>query len=151
MFNNQFMNQALDQAKLALRMGEVPIGAILVNNQTNEVIAADHNRVETKKCAALHAEMNVINSACQLAEQKYLTGHDLYVTLEPCAMCAAAIAHCKIDRIFYGASDPKGGAIEYGARIFTLGTTHHRPEIIPGILEEECSKILKEFFKQIRK
>ncbi len=139
------MQRALKQAHLALAADEVPIGAIIVDADGN-VIAEAHNRVETDADPSAHAEMLAIREACRIRGDKYLPDCDLYVTLEPCAMCAQAIAFAHLRRIYFGAYDPKGGGVEHGARIFSQPTCHHRPEIYGGIMEQECGALLKDFF-----
>ncbi len=147
---NKFMLMALYEAKIAAIASEVPVGAVIICPKTSEVIASAHNKVEELSNPTMHAEMIVINEACKLLKTKNLADYDLYVTLEPCAMCASAISHAKIGRLFYGASEPKTGAVENGVRFFTSSNCHHRPEIYPGILAEESKDILQDFFKKLR-
>ena len=147
-WQNQFMQSALMQAKAAMQIGEVPVGAVIVYK--NEVIAAAHNETLKRKDPTAHAEMLAIRVACEKLQTTHLVDCDLYVTLEPCAMCAQAIAFSKITRIIYGASDPKGGGIEHGARIFNQPTCHHKPEVFSGIEADAASTLLKDFFKQKR-
>lgn len=147
-WQNQFMQSALMQAKAAMQIGEVPVGAVIVYK--NEVIAAAHNETLKRKDPTAHAEMLAIRAACEKLQTTHLVDCDLYVTLEPCAMCAQAIAFSKITRIIYGASDPKGGGIEHGARIFNQPTCHHKPEVFSGIEADAASTLLKDFFKQKR-
>ncbi len=148
---NNFMNLALEEAYKAFKIGEVPVGAIIVDNKTKEVIARSHNLVESYSNPIFHAEILAINEACKFLGKKYLLSCDIYVTLEPCAMCAAAISYSRIKRLFYGASDSKSGGIENGVRFFTNANCHYKPEIYPGIKEDESSKILTDFFKALRK
>ena len=143
-----FMNQALEQARLAAQRGEVPIGAVIIRG--NEIIASAHNLVETQSDPTAHAELLAIRSACEILKSPRLTDCDLYVTLEPCPMCATAISFARIRRLYFGAPDPKGGGVEHGARIFNQPTCHHKPEIIGGMNESECGEILREFFKERR-
>lgn len=147
-WQNQFMQSALMQAKAAMQIGEVPVGAVVVYK--NEVIAAAHNETLKRKDPTAHAEMLAIRAACEKLQTTHLVDCDLYVTLEPCAMCAQAIAFSKIARVIYGASDPKGGGIEHGARIFNQPTCHHKPEVFSGIEADAASALLKEFFKEKR-
>lgn len=143
-----FMQLAFDQAKAAAARGEVPVGAVLVRDGV--VIAADGNRVEQLNDPTAHAEMQVIRAAAAALAQTRLEQCDLYVTLEPCPMCAAAIAHARLRRLFYGAYDPKGGGVEHGAQVFTRVTCHHHPEIVGGLRESEASELLRDFFRQRR-
>ncbi|WP_249209165.1 nucleoside deaminase [Magnetospirillum sulfuroxidans] len=143
-----FMQRALDQAQAAARRGEVPVGAVLVCD--GAVIAADGNRVEQLNDPTAHAEMQVIRAAAAVLGRTRLEQCDLYVTLEPCPMCAAAIAHARLRRLYYGAYDPKGGGVEHGARVFARATCHHHPEIVGGLRESEASALLRDFFRQRR-
>lgn len=139
-----WMQEAIGQAKIAQEKGEVPIGAVIVYK--GEILAQAHNQVENGANATYHAELIAINEACKLLNSKYLPECDLYVTLEPCAMCAGAIAHAKIRKVTYGAYDPKGGAVDHGPRFFQQATCHHQPEIIGGVNENECKLLLTNFF-----
>lgn len=143
------MHIALAQARAAAKRGEVPVGAVLVSSD-GKVLAADGNRTRAANDPTAHAEINVIRAACDMLGQERLAGHDLYVTLEPCAMCAAAIANARIRRVYYGASDPKSGGVEYGARVFEHSQTHHKPEILSGIAQQEAEELLKAFFDKRR-
>ena len=142
------MEQALDIAKDALEKDEVPIGCVIVHN--NEVIASGHNLIETTHDPSAHAEIVAIREAAKKLESPRLIDCDLYVTLEPCPMCAQAISFARIRRLYFGAYDPKGGGVEHGPRIFEQPTCHHAPEVIGGLMESECSALLKEFFKSKR-
>lgn len=142
------MQLALDQAAAAARRGEVPVGAVLVRD--GRVLAADGNRVEELHDPTAHAEIQVIRAAAALLASPRLEECDLYVTLEPCPMCAAAIAHARLRRLYYGAYDPKGGGVEHGARVFARSTCHHHPEIVGGMRESEAAEILRAFFRQRR-
>lgn len=142
------MHSALEHAHLAAAEGEVPIGAVVVHEGV--IIASSHNLTETHNDPTAHAELLVIRSACEILKTPRLVGYDLYVTLEPCAMCAAAISFARIRRLYFGAYDAKGGAVENGARFFSQATCHHTPEIYGGIQESECGQLLKDFFKQRR-
>lgn len=143
------MRHALDEARLAGAQGEVPVGAVIVGPDRT-VVAAAGNAVIGPKDPTGHAEMRVIRAAAAALGTERLEGCDLYVTLEPCAMCAQAIAFARIRRLYYGAEDPKGGGITVGARIFDRATTHHRPEIYGGILETEAAQLLRDFFRDRR-
>ena len=147
---NTFMKEALARAEAGAGAGEVPVGAVLVDGASGVVLAADHNRVEALSDPTAHAEMRVIRAGSALRGEKRLEGCDLYVTLEPCPMCAAAISFARIRRLVFGAYDPKGGGVEHGARIFDQPTCHHKPEIIGGVAETESGALLKEFFQAKR-
>lgn len=142
------MKQALDQAIAAAARGEVPVGAVLVKD--GRVVVADGNRVEEMSDPTAHAEIQVIRAAGTLLKSPRLEDCDLYVTLEPCPMCAAAIAHARLRRLYFGAYDPKGGGVEHGARVFERSTCHHHPEVVGGLHEVEAAAILRDFFRQRR-
>lgn len=144
-----YMHIALEQARLAAERGEVPVGAVIVSPE-GRVIAEDRNRTRINNDPTAHAEINAIRAACAALGQERLPGHDLYVTLEPCAMCAAAISNARIRRVYYGASDPKSGGVECGARVFEHPQTHHKPELYSGIDAEAAEALLTEFFKEKR-
>jgi len=144
------MTQALAEAAAAAARGEVPVGAVLVNSATGAVLAKSGNRVEADADPTAHAELLVIRAGAKALGSPRLETCDLYVTLEPCAMCAQAIAFARIRRLYFGAYDPKGGGVEHGARIFEQATCHHRPEIYGGIAEREAGALLKRFFKERR-
>ena len=143
------METALDEAQAAAARGEVPVGAVIVDGQ-GEIIACAGNRTRELNDPSAHAEILVIRAACEAAQSERLTGCDLYVTLEPCAMCAGAISFARIARLYFGAEDPKGGAVEHGARFFESPTCHHAPEVYGGIDEMRAGEILKSFFKERR-
>ena len=138
------MSAALAQARAAAAQGEVPIGAVIVKNGT--VIAAAHNAPRSLNDPTAHAEVLAIRAAAQALGNERLDGCELWVTLEPCAMCAGAIAHARIARLYYAASDPKGGAVEHGARVFDHDQCLHRPEVYTGMGEDEAGALLKGFF-----
>jgi tRNA(adenine34) deaminase len=142
------MALALAEAEAAGRRGEVPVGAVLVADGV--VVAASGNRVEEGHDPTAHAEMLVLREATAKLGQKLLDRCDLYVTLEPCAMCAAAIALARVARLYFGAYDPKGGGVEHGARIFDQPTCHHRPELYGGIEERRAAALLRAFFQARR-
>jgi tRNA(adenine34) deaminase len=144
-----YMELALEQARIAAAAGEVPVGAVLVD-ATGAVLAATHNRVERDKDPTAHAEMLAIREAAAARGDARLPDCDLYVTLEPCPMCATAIGFARLRRVYWGASDPKGGGIENGPRIFAQATCHHRPELFGGIAETEAATLLRDFFKARR-
>lgn len=145
-----YMQQALEQAKLAAAADEVPIGAVVVDPDNGEIVAQAHNLSEHSLDATAHAEILAMKLACEKLKQNRLRGLDLYVTLEPCTMCAAAISFMRIAHLYFAASDVKGGAILNGVKFFEAPTCHHRPAVESGILEKEASDIIKAFFKQKR-
>ena len=147
---HSFMNLALAEAERGASVGEVPVGAVLVDGSNGEVLAKSHNLVEELTDPTAHAELLVIREVAAQRGAKRLEKCDLYVTLEPCPMCAQAVAFARLRRVYYAASDPKGGGIEHGPRIFTQPTCHHRPEIYSGIDEARASALLKDFFKERR-
>ena len=144
-----FMELALEQARMAAAAGEVPVGAVLVD-ASGAVLAATHNRVERDKDPTAHAEMLAIRQAAAARGDARLPDCDLYVTLEPCPMCATAISFARLRRVYWGAADPKGGGIENGPRIFAQATCHHRPELFGGIAETDAAALLRDFFKARR-
>lgn len=142
------MQRALEAARAAAQAGEVPVGAVVVKGDA--VIAVAGNATRHPPDPTGHAELRAIRLAAAALGDERLTGCDLYVTLEPCAMCAGAIAHARIARLYYAASDPKGGAVEHGARVFDQPQCLHRPEIYAGMGEAEAADLLRGFFKQRR-
>lgn len=142
------MGIALAEARLAARRGEVPIGAVIVRDGV--VLAQDGNRTRELSDPTAHAEMLVIRKAAAAGGSERLFGADLFVTLEPCPMCAAAISFARIRRLYFAAPDPKGGAVENGVRLFAQPTCHHAPEVYGGIAETEAAGLLVDFFKQKR-
>ena len=143
------MARALGEAAAAGAAGEVPVGAVLANS-VGEVVAAAGNRVERDHDPTAHAEMLVLRAAAVALGAARLAGCDLYATLEPCAMCAAAIGLARIRRLYFAAYDPKGGGVEHGPRIFEQPTCHHRPEVYGGIAEAAAGELLREFFRARR-
>ncbi|MDR3518343.1 MAG: nucleoside deaminase [Azospirillaceae bacterium] len=144
------MTQALSQAAEAANRGEVPVGAIVVDGN-GQVLAAAGNGTRTLNDPAGHAEILALRAACARRGQPQLPDCDLWVTLEPCAMCAAAISHARIRRLYFGAYDPKGGAVDHGPRWFTQPTCHHVPEIYGGIDEVSAGALLRRFFAALRR
>jgi tRNA(adenine34) deaminase len=140
------MSLALDEAERAFARGEVPVGAVIVDAASGAVVASAGNRVEELADPTAHAELLAIRAATSARGLPRLEACDLYVTLEPCAMCAAAIAFARIRRLYYGASDPKGGAVAHGPRFFSQPTCHHRPDLYGGIDEARAAALLKRFF-----
>lgn len=143
------MTQALTEARAAAERGEVPVGAVIVDPE-GRVVAAAGNRTRELNDPTAHAEILALRAACAAAGSERLPGHDLYVTLEPCAMCAAALAAARIRRVYYGASDPKSGGVAHGARVFSHPQAHHAPEVYDGIAEDEATALLKAFFEARR-
>lgn len=143
------MELALAEAQAAAARGEVPVGAVLTD-QSGAVVATAGNRTRELSDPSAHAEMLVIREAAARLRSERLIGHDLYVTLEPCPMCAAVISFARIRRLYYAAPDPKGGGVEHGARVFSHATCHHRPELYPGLGETEAAALLKTFFASRR-
>ncbi len=142
------MDLAFAAAREAAGLGEVPVGAVVV--QDGRVLAVAGNRVETQADPTAHAEILAIRAAAAALGAPRLEGADLYVTLEPCPMCAAAIAHARLRRLYFAAYDPKGGGVEHGARVFERATCHHRPEIYGGLRENEAAGLLRDFFRERR-
>jgi tRNA(adenine34) deaminase len=143
-----FMQLALEEARAAAERGEVPVGCVVVRE--GEVIARAGNRTIVDRDPTAHAEVLAIRQAAAALGSERLATCDLYVTLEPCAMCAAAMSFARIRRLYFGASDPKGGAVENGVRFFSAATCNHRPEVYGGLNESACAALLKEFFQARR-
>ncbi len=143
-----FMDHAIHQAEIAGARDEIPVGAVVVYE--GKILSHAGNEVFSQLDPTAHAEVIAIRRACQTLGQHRLDGCDLYVTLEPCALCASAIALARIRTLYFGAYDPKGGAIDHGPRIFHQPTCHHRPQVISGIQEQRCSHLLKFFFDDKR-
>lgn len=148
MQDEEYMQLALRQAELAASFDEVPVGAVIVRN--DQVIAIGTNAKERENCAIYHAEIVAIREACKKLDNWYLDGCTLYVTLEPCPMCCGAIVNSRIDRVVYGATDPKSGAVKSLYNLLTDTRLNHTAEVKGGVLEKECSAILSEFFKKKR-
>lgn len=142
------MQLALDEARAAAARGEVPVGCVIVRG--GEVVARAGNRTLADRDPTGHAELIAIRAAAGALGSERLTDCDLYVTLEPCAMCAAALSFARVRRLYFGAGDPKGGAVDNGVRFFGSPSCHHRPEVYGGISESECASLLKEFFQARR-
>jgi tRNA(adenine34) deaminase len=142
------MRLALDEAAAAARVGEVPVGAVVTRG--GEVLAVARNRMRADNDPTAHAEMVAMRAAAEKIGDCRLDGCDLWVTLEPCAMCAGAVSLARISRLYFGAADPKGGAVLHGPRLFAQPTCHHAPEIYPGIGEGEAGGMLREFFRERR-
>ena len=138
------MARALELAEAAAALGEVPVGAVIVRD--GEIVAEAMNSMRSLGDPTAHAEMRAIREALDVLGADRLTDCDLYVTLEPCTMCAGAIAHARLRRVYYGAPDPKGGAVDNGVRFFSAPTCHHRPEVIAGVSESAAAELLTRFF-----
>jgi len=145
---NEYMTAALEEAKKAFDLGEVPVGAVVVKD--GEIIARAHNLTETSKDPTAHAEVLAIREAARVLGGWRLIGCDLYVTVEPCSMCAGAIVWSRVERLFYGAKDPKAGAAGSLFDIPGDARLNHNPEVTGGVMEEECSTIVKDFFRALR-
>ena len=143
-----FMAMALDEARAAGARGEVPVGCVIVRD--GAVVARAGNRTLAGRDPTAHAEIIAIRAAAASLGSERLEGCDLYVTLEPCAMCAGAVAFARIRRLYYGAADPKGGAVDNGVQFFASPSCHHRPEVYGGLAEAEAGALLKEFFRERR-
>ena len=143
-----FMAMALDEARAAGARGEVPVGCVIVRD--GAVVASAGNRTLADRDPTAHAEIIAIRAAAASLGSERLDGCDLYVTLEPCAMCAGAVAFARIRRLYYGAADPKGGAVDNGVKFFASPACHHRPEVYGGMAEAEAGALLKEFFRERR-
>jgi len=143
-----YMREAMIQATKALEADEVPVGAVIVHG--GRIIARAYNQRETLRDPTAHAEMVAIRAAAARLGDFRLTGCDLHVTLEPCPMCAGAIAHARIERLYYGAADPKSGGVEHGARVFSQPQCHHRPDVYAGLGEREAAALLTAFFAERR-
>lgn len=141
-----YMQAAMEEALAASERDEVPIGAVLVDRASGEIVARAGNRTRELNDPTAHAEIMVIRDVCRMDGAQRIPGYDLYVTLEPCAMCAAAIAFARIPRLVYGAPDPKGGGVDHGARFFVQDTCHHKITVESGVLADQSGQILKDFF-----
>ena len=145
-----YMEMALDEARKAANRGEVPVGAVLVDSLSGTIVARAGNRTEEDHDPIAHAELLVIRMASHARGMTRLTDFDLYVTLEPCTMCTAAISMARIRRLYFAAYDPKGGGVEHGAQFFQQATCHHTPEVYGGVCETEASELLRSFFAERR-
>ena len=145
-----YMDEALTKAKDAYTQGEVPVGCVIVERETGRILAKTANRSECDHDPTAHAEVLAIREACRELGDTRLPGCDMYVTLEPCTMCAAAISFARIKNLYFGAYDPKGGGVDHGTRFYQQPTCHHKPDVYGGINEQECQKLLKDFFQERR-
>lgn len=148
--DHTYMSAALEEARLAQTRDEVPIGAVLVDSQSGEIVARAGNSTIEQADPTAHAEILVIREMCKKTGKQRIPDYDLYVTLEPCTMCAAAISFARIRRLVFGASDEKGGGVKHGAKFFDQPTCHHKIEINNDVMAEECGEILKSYFKSKR-
>ncbi|MBR1949154.1 MAG: nucleoside deaminase [Alphaproteobacteria bacterium] len=146
----EYMQKALELATISSRQDEIPVGCLIVNSATGKIIASTHNLSQHSEDATAHAEILAIRQACKKLKQNRLWDMDMYVTLEPCTMCAAAISFARIKTLYFGAYDEKGGAVTSGVKFYEQKNCHHKPNVLGGILENECSQILKNFFKNKR-
>ena len=146
----EYMQKALDLAQLSSQQDEVPVGCLIVISNTGEIVTSTHNLSQHFEDATAHAEILAIREACKKLKQTRLWDMDMYITLEPCTMCAAAISFARIKNLYFGAYDEKGGAVINGVKFYEQKTCHHKPNVTGGILEEQCSNILKDFFKNKR-
>lgn len=144
------MSLALAEARAAAVRGEVPVGAVIVDPRDGRIVAAAGNRTEELADPTAHAEVLAIRAACAAMGEPRLPALDLYVTLEPCAMCAAAISFARLRRVVFGAYDPKGGGVEHGPRLFAQATCHHAPEVVGGVEETAAAALLRDFFRALR-
>jgi tRNA(adenine34) deaminase len=150
MIESTFMKEAINLAFQAYENDEIPIGAVIVNSNNNTIISSAFNMVESDNNPISHAEIIAIESACQLLSSKFLSNCDIYVTLEPCPMCAQAISFARLRRLYFGAYNIKGGGVDHGARIFNANSCNHIPEIYGGILEKKSTELLHKFFANKR-
>lgn len=150
MSHTKFMEKALKLAKKAQELDEVPVGAVIIDQNEN-IVGQGYNRTRIDKDPSAHAEVVAIRDACSALKQHRLDGCTLFVTLEPCAMCAQALAHARIKRLVYGAKDPKGGGVCHGAQIFEQPTCHHKIEVVSEIMPDTCGQLLKDFFVEKRR
>jgi tRNA(adenine34) deaminase len=150
MSDDRYMEMAIAEAEAAGGRGDVPVGAVLVDASSGQVLARAGNRVEADSDPTGHAEILALRAAAAGIGAPRLPDCDLYVTLEPCAMCAQAISFARLRRVYFGAYDPKGGGVEHGARIFNQPTCHHAPEVVGGLEEARCAALLQDFFAERR-
>ena len=150
-FFDLVVKTAFIEAEKASEKGEIPVGAVIFNAERNEIIASAGNLVETTKDVTAHAEIVALRQACFKKDSVFLSDCDLYVTLEPCAMCATAISFARIRRLYFGAYDVKSGGVEHGAHVYQTSSCHFKPDVYGGIREEKASALLKNFFSELRK
>lgn len=148
--NELLAQTALKEAEKAFSEGEIPVGGVVFDTKTGELVCSAHNQVEKDKDPLAHCEMLLVKEACRLKKSKNLSGCSVYVTLEPCSMCAAALSLARVDRVYFGAYDPKSGGVEQGCRVFNQPTIHHKPEVYGGFKEKKATRLLKLFFEKLR-
>ena len=141
---------ALKQAKKAFQKNEVPVGAVIFNSKTKEILCYSHNLVISNNDPSAHAEILALRQAGELLHNYNLSGYSIFVTLEPCSMCAGALSWAKIDKVYFGAYDVKSGAIEHGPCLYQCATIHHKPEVFGGFHEQECQQLMMQFFERLR-
>ena len=146
--NKTIIKTALEEAQKAFDTDEIPVGAVLFETNTGKIIATAHNQTEKMNDISAHAEILALREGGKILKTNHFSGYSLFTTLEPCPMCAGALAWAKIDRIYFGAYDPKSGGIEHGACV--LKHTHHQPEVYGGLEEEKCARMMKDFFERKR-
>ena len=144
------MDHAFSEAEKAFAQGEVPVGAAIVEASTGNLIATAHNEMVQRNDPTAHAELLVIQKTCQIRGLSRLEDCDIYITLEPCPMCAQAISFSRFRRLYFGAYDPKGGGVDHGAQIFQASSCHHKPEVMGGMNEAKCAQLLIQFFQKVR-
>ena len=149
--NDDIKKLAFESARTALSMGEIPVGAVVFDTQTGKVLSSAYNQTKKNSDATGHAEILAIREAGKVSGSDNLSGCSIYSTLEPCPMCAGAIAWAKLDKVYFGAYDEKSGAVDNGIHLFNQASCHHQPEVIGGIGEEEAQKMVSDFFKGLRK
>ena len=147
---DEIVELAIQKAQEAFTMDEIPVGAVIFNTKTFEVVSVAHNETVQKYDPLAHAEIVAIRQACQKLNVKQLVGYSIFTTLEPCVMCAGAIGWARLDNVYFGASDPKTGAVDQGAQVFIHPQTHHKPNVVRGIRAEECGALMTKFFKAKR-
>jgi tRNA(adenine34) deaminase len=150
MWNLKPMHCAYREAEKAFSHNEVPVGTVIIDVVSEEIVATAHNEMVKRKDPTAHAELLAIQQACLIKGKGRLEDCDMYVTLEPCPMCAQAISFARLRRLYFGAYDPKGGGIDHGAQIFQASSCHYRPEVIGGLEENQCSQLLIKFFEKLR-
>lgn len=150
MYTLKLMDHAFREAEKAFSQGEVPVGAAIVEASTGSLISTSHNEMVQRNDPTAHAELLAIQKACQILRLSRLEDCDIYVTLEPCPMCAQAISFARFRRLYFGAYDPKGGGVDHGAQIFQASSCHHKPEVVGGMNETKCAQLLVQFFQKVR-
>lgn len=150
MYTLKPMDHAFSEAEKAFAQGEVPVGAAIIEASTGNLIATAHNEMVQRNDPTAHAELLVIQKTCQILGLSRLEDCDIYVTLEPCPMCAQAISFARFRRLYFGAYDPKGGGVDHGAQIFQASSCHHKPEVMGGMNEAKCAQLLIQFFQKVR-